>query len=238
MGWSAAQAVAAHRPEDVIRAYLRLDRVAEHKPMLGVMARQRRAYHVVDDAELEAVSSSVHHEGVCLLVRPRAPAPLSALRDAHRDGAAVRALFLAGVENPNNVGAIVRSAAHFGARWILTDGASEAARTSAAIRTAEGGMEHVAFVPLEHVEAELAGLRNAGVALVATSSRARRSLFVAPLPRSAVFMMGAERDGLPPALTSLATHPLEIPGTGAVESLNVSTAAAIFLAEHWRTYGS
>jgi tRNA G18 (ribose-2'-O)-methylase SpoU len=51
-------------------------------------------------------------------------------------------------------------------------------------------------------------------------------------------MMGAERDGLPPALTSLATHPLEIPGTGAVESLNVSTAAAIFLAEHWRTYGS
>ena len=81
--------------------------------MLRAAARRHIAYREVDTEELARMAQSVHHEGVCLLVAARPAPKLSELLKSVRDGGLL--LALDGVENPHNIGAILRSAAYFDA---------------------------------------------------------------------------------------------------------------------------
>ncbi len=77
--------------------------------------------------------------------------------------------------------------------------------------------------------------RKAGYSIVTTSSHAGTPLFKATLPRKMVLVLGQERDGLSDAaLSSSADLSVSIGGTGNVESLNVSVATGVLLAEWWR----
>ena len=76
--------------------------------------------------------------------------------------------------------------------------------------------------------------RKAGYTIVTTSSRAATPLFKATLPRKMVLVLGQERDGLSDAALSSADLSVSIDGTGNVESLNVSVATGVLLAEWWR----
>jgi TrmH RNA methyltransferase len=140
---------------------------------------------------------------------------------------------LVDVENPHNVGAIVRSAAHFGARAVVVEGDRDPLSPSA-LRTAQGGAEAVEVLAAARIDGALDTCRRAGFRVLATSGREGRSLYQSPLPPRAVLLLGSEREGLPGRLLSRADDVLSIPGTGAVESLNVSVAAAVVLGEMWR----
>ncbi|MET0580603.1 MAG: TrmH family RNA methyltransferase, partial [Pseudoxanthomonas sp.] len=76
-------------------------------------------------------------------------------------------------------------------------------------------------------------LRDAGFRLAATVVRGGADLFAAELPQRLIYVMGAEGQGMDDALARSCDLQLSIPGTGAVESLNVAAATAVFLAQ-WR----
>ena len=78
-----------------------------------------------------------------------------------------------------------------------------------------------------------AQLRNAGFSLAATVVRGGDDLFAAKLPQRLVYVMGAEGEGMDARLAAACDARLSIPGTGAVESLNVAAATAVFLAQ-WK----
>jgi TrmH RNA methyltransferase len=205
-------------------------RTARHelKDLLRTAARHRIAYREVDPDELSRIAATVHHEGVCLLVRQRPEVKLATLVDAIAGGGLL--LALDGVENPHNVGALLRSAAYFGVRGLLVGSARERALPPSAVRVAEGGAEYVptCFVPT--LSAPLAQLRSAGVAVIGADAGAGKAApdFVFP-PRS-VLVLGSERHGLAPDVKQRCTELVHIPGTDSVESLNVSVAAGILLA--------
>ena len=79
----------------------------------------------------------------------------------------------------------------------------------------------------------IAQLRGAGFSLAATVVRGGDDLFAARLPERLIYVMGAEGEGMDPQLAAACDARLSIPGTGAVESLNVASATAVFLAQ-WR----
>jgi TrmH RNA methyltransferase len=108
----------------------------------------------------------------------------------------------------------------------------------AAYRTAEGGLETVPAVPLPEPLRALRALHAAGFTLVATSSHAAAPFQATAggLPPRCVLLLGAEGEGLSPALAAAADRNVAIPGTGAVESINVACAAAVLLAEFWRRH--
>jgi TrmH RNA methyltransferase len=137
------------------------------------------------------------------------------------------------VGNPHNFGAILRSAAHFGVGAILQSQDSTLAVSGAAARVAEGGAERVPLVRMQDRHEALAALRAAGFKLAATVVRGGADLFAAQLPQRLVYVMGAEGEGMDDALARACDLQLSIPGTGAVESLNVAAATAVFLAQ-WR----
>ena len=102
--------------------------------------------------------------------------------------------------------------------------------SGAAARVAEGGAEAVPLVRLGRTDNSLAQLRGAGFALAATFVADGIDAFAAPLPSRLVYVMGAEGEGMDRAFAQACDLRLSIPGTGAVESLNVAAATAVFLA--------
>ena len=198
------------------------------------MARRRLPYRVVGDAELMKVAGSQHHEGMCVVVSPRRPLEEAAF--FARLPNVARMVYLDAVENPHNVGAVLRTAAHFGALALAGSRDRLPTPSGATARVAEGGAEHVPMLRWADPLGSLAALAPR-FTLVATAHDASQSLYQADLPERCVFLLGAEGQGLSREVRALAKFAVAIPGTGAVESLNVSVAAAILLAEHYRRFG-
>ena len=107
------------------------------------------------------------------------------------------------------------------------------ALSGAAARVAEGGAEQLPFVRLGREDNAIAQLHGAGFRLAATVVRGGADVFEAVLPQRLVYVIGAEGEGMDTKLVALCDMRLSIPGSGAVESLNVAAATAVLLAQ-WR----
>lgn len=235
-GLNACLAVFAHRPQAIRKVHLLESRLPALKGVLAWCAKARVGYNLVGPDDLERLAKSTHHEGVVFDVR-RAPPP--ALREwlARLDRARpALALWLDGVGNPHNFGAVLRIAAHFGADGVLLAPGSTLALSGAACRVAEGGAEVVPLVAVEDAAGALAALARAGFEAAATVVRGGDDLYARPLPRRCLLVFGAEGGVIGPALLAAVPRHLRIPGSGAVESLNIATAVSVVVAEHWRQH--
>ncbi len=231
-GLNAVHAVFARRPQAIRKVYLLESRIPAMQPLLKWCVAHRVGYRVVEEDDLDRLAASTHHEGVVADVLREEPLSLSSwLRDLPAGPQC--ALWLDGVGNPHNFGAILRSAAHFGAGAILLPKHSSLALSGAAARVAEGGAEAVPAVRLGRQDNALAQLRSAGFVLAATVVKGGSDVLAAALPRRLVLVMGSEGEGMDRELAAACDLRLSIPGTGAVESLNVAAATAVLLAA-WR----
>lgn len=223
-GIHAALAVAAHRPYAIRRVLHHRSRRQILGPLLKAAAAQRRPYREVAAEDLERVAKTLHHEGVVVIADPLPLVPLSQLM-ANRPRDAV---FVAmdTVQNPHNLGAIIRSAAWFGAAGILfpaQDG--QAGLSAAALRIAQGGAEVVPCCGVGDLPGALQVLKGAGIRIVGADQRGTPG----PIPRPTCVVLGAEQTGLSDPVRAVLDAAVAIPGTGAVESLNVAVAAGILL---------
>lgn len=233
-GLNACLALFAKRPQDIRKVWLLQSRIPALKAVLEHCVRHRVGYTVVDETDLQKLSASSHHEGVVFGTVPAREWALAPWLQGLAPGPQL-AIWLDGVGNPHNLGAILRSAAHFGAAGLLLP-AGGAALSGAAARVAEGGAEQVPLVRLGDSDAALAALRAAGFQAAATVVRGGQPLYGSALPGRLLLVMGAEQTGVDPLLAGASALRLGIPGSGAVESLNVASATAVFLGEWWRQH--
>ncbi len=233
LGENACRVCFSERPDSVVKMYLHADYAARFADVMKFLAANKRAYHIVDNAELEKVSASQHHGGVVLVVKKRQVLSVASYLTMHRKKTQDCLLALDGVGNPHNLGAIARSCAHFGVSGIILT-APEALQSGAAARTAEGGLEFVEALQTDHLPLALKLCKDAGYTLITTSSHAGVSLYNSQLPKKVVVVFGEEMQGVSKAVANSAEIALQIPGTGKVESLNVSVAASLILGEWYR----
>jgi TrmH RNA methyltransferase len=233
-GLNAVRAAFARRPQAIRKLYLAEARIPQLQPLLKWCVANRVGYRVVEEGDLQKLAASSHHEGVVADVLRAEPQSLTQwLREL--PGGPQCALWLDGVGNPHNLGAILRAAAHFGVAAVLLPKASTLALSGAAARVAEGGAEALPFVRMGREDNAMAQLRGAGFALAATVVRGGADLFATALPQRLVYVLGAEGEGMDAGLASACDLRLSIPGSGAVESLNVAAATAVLLAEWSRS---
>lgn len=230
-GENACKALFASRPDAIVRAWFVQSVTPRFRETLKWLAANRRAYHVVDEEELAKASGTEHHGGVCFLIKKRQG--LDAQTYLKQAPAKDCVLALEEVGNPHNLGAIVRSCAHFGVHGVLLQDPAML-ESGAAVRTAEGGAEHIKAIDADDFLAVLDSFRQAGYTIVTTSSHKGTTLAKATLPAKMVLLLGQERDGLSDSAWQQGDMSVSIGGTGKVESLNVSVAAGILLAEWWR----
>nr|WP_216666718.1 TrmH family RNA methyltransferase [Stenotrophomonas bentonitica] len=231
-GWNAVQALFERRPQALRKLYLAEALIPRLQPLLKWCVANRVGYRVVEEGDLNKLAATTHHEGV---VADVLRAPMLSLAEWMADlpsGKPVLALWLDGVGNPHNFGAILRSAAHFGVAGLLLPPDSTLALSGAAARVAEGGAEAVPLVRLPALPQAMDELRAGGFGLAATLVEGGDNLFKATLPERLVYVMGAEGEGMDRALAQTCDMQVSIPGSGAVESLNVASATAVLLS-HW-----
>lgn len=235
-GINCCRAIFSHRPEQIIRVYLEHALKDRFSDLLKYCAKRKLAYHLVDTGDLNRFTGSMHHEGVCILAPKLKFADPLATVAALPDAGPLTALFLDGVENPHNIGALLRTAAHFGVHALFVRSATDLTLPAAACRIAEGGAELIPIAQCTAIEPFFRAVAEKKVSVAVTSSRGSRSLYGAALPPRVLFALGNEGDGISPEVEAHGSFGMMIPGTGEIESLNVSVAGAVLLAEHWRSF--
>jgi TrmH RNA methyltransferase len=234
-GLNACLALFARRPHDLRKVYLLESRIPELQTVLAWCVQRRLGYRVVGNADLDKLTASQHHEGVCFEARRRPLLVLSTmLQNLPRAPQPALLVWLDGVGNPHNFGAVLRSAANFGVNAMILPAEGSLAVSGAAYRVAEGGAEAVPLARIAAGEDALGALRNAGFAIAVTVPREGESLYAARLPQRLVCVLGAEGGGVSRGLVDRADLHVTIPGTGAVESLNVAASAAVLFSEYYR----
>ena len=168
------------------------------------------------------------HQGVALLVEPLEAV---ALEDAiaASDGPV---LLLDQVTDPRNVGAILRSAAAFGAACVVLQDRHAPPETGALARAASGALDIVPVVREVNLSRAIASLQKAGFWVMGLAGDATRTLADAcPKDRRVALVLGAEDTGLRRLQRETCDELVRLPITQAMESLNVAAAAAVALYE-------
>ena len=229
-GTNACYALSKQRPNDIKAVYV--DR-NEERTYFQIMQRSREKsipVKVVAEADLERLTKSTHHQGICIVAKEKPQLDFARVFPVMAKSSEV-IIFLDGVENPHNVGAILRTASHFGIRYIL--GNESLPRFSpSACRTSEGGAEFVELVRCGNPVAALQDLKKSGFRVLASSSSSSaKSLQKYMFPAKSVLIFGSEVYGISEPIQLLADDSICISGSGAVQSMNVSVVVAIFLHE-------
>lgn len=214
------------------RLRLAVTRNAESELPAGVAAQ------VMLPAEIDALlPPGAVHQGFALLAAALEGESLNAVADPTHG----LLLVLDQVTDPQNAGAIFRSAAAFGARAVIMQDRKAPPLAGALAKAAVGAAETVPHVRVTNIADAILDLRKAGRFTVGLAGEAQLALHEALAGPDGkgqgpglVLVLGAEDKGLRPRVAESCDLLARIPTTGAVESLNVSTAAAVALYEAWR----
>jgi len=190
----------------------------------NVPAKSRLA---LADALLERVSQLVSSAGIAAVIRTPLPSP------APRSISSC--LLLENIQDPGNLGSILRTAVAAGVPQVFLSKSSVFAWSPKVIRAGMGA--HFSLSIFEGVDVDEFG-RSFGGAVVAMEPRAGASLYDLDLKGPVAWLFGNEGAGLSESVGRLATHRVRIPMPGPAESLNVAAAVAICLFEQIRQRSS
>jgi 23S rRNA (guanosine2251-2'-O)-methyltransferase len=199
-----------------------LDRIEE------LAGRMRVPVETVPRARLDAQARTDAPQGVVALARPVEPVPLERLCRPDRHGVQPFLLIAAGITDPRNLGALLRSAECAGVTGVVLPRHRSARLSPTVAKTAAGALEHLSFAVVGGVPAALGELRELGVWSIGLAGEARQSLYELPLGEGPVaLVVGSEEKGLAPLVRRRCDAVAAIPQHGALPSLNVGVAGAV-----------
>jgi len=200
------------------------------------------------DRLFEGIADTDHPQGVAALVTPRTVTMEEILRRGEGCSSPL-VLVLVGVQDPGNVGTILRTAAAFGASAAVTAASGQSGTASPfapkALRASAGAALHLPVVSGHAAASVIDELRAAGIFVMATSSRessAADQPLLTPWQvnwcRPAALLIGNEGQGLPEEIERAADASIRIPMSSSIESLNAAAAAAVLFYEAARQRSS
>ena len=186
----------------------------------------------VEGGSLTALTGFDGHQGIALVVAPRRYASVAdILARAIERGEAPFVLVLDSLEDPQNVGTLLRSAEAAGAHGVLFPTHRQAPLSPAAVKASAGAVEHLLLAPVDDLSAALADLHSAGLRVVGAEADAPLTVREADLRGPIALVVGSEGQGLGPAVRRRCDLMVRIPMRGAIGSLNASVAGSILLFE-------
>jgi len=189
--------------------------------------------------QLSTIAGNDNHQGVVakLAYKEKQPAPVLEEIVAYR-GKNLLLLILDGVTDPHNLGACLRTAEAAGVDAIVAPRDRAVGLTAAVRKVASGSAERVPFITVTNLARTLRQLKGEGVWLIGTEGETETSLYQQDLTGPLAIVMGGEERGLRRLTQEACDSLISIPMLGAIESLNVSVAAAVCLFEARRQRGA
>jgi 23S rRNA (guanosine2251-2'-O)-methyltransferase len=232
------EALRAHVPATALYIALGIDMDERVKEAVHVAGGRGIAILEVSRAELDRLTGGVLHQGIGLQVPPFAYEPFDDLLAAASEQVAPLLVALDGVTDPRNLGAVVRSAAAFGAHGVFLPERRAAGVTATAWRTSAGAAARLKLSRVVNLTRALKACQERGYTVIGLDADGELSLYdleaaVGPL----VIVVGSEGRGLSRLVGDTCDLHVAIPMASETESLNASVAAAVALAEVARRRG-
>lgn len=205
-----------HRVEKIIR-------LAEER---GVAVHRR------DKGDLTRMCASSHHQGIALEVEPFRYADFDdLLASLSQSGSNGFLLVLDAIQDPHNLGALIRSAACAGVDGVLIPKDRACGITAAAEKTSAGAVETVPVAMVTNIAQTLETLKKAGYWVYGLDGAARQSVYGTEFSGNVALVVGGEGEGIRPLVRKQCDVVMSIPQYGGVSSLNASVAGGIALFE-------
>jgi 23S rRNA (guanosine2251-2'-O)-methyltransferase len=213
--------VARERQDD------RLQRIVTQCRQSGIRVRSESR------EQLTAVARTPAHQGIVAVVRPQELLSIEDLfeRPAAGPGAPRLVLALDGVEDPQNLGALLRVADGAGVDGVVLTERRSAPLSAAALKASAGAAEHLRIARVVNLVRALEDLKRHDLWVVGLDERGTTDYDRFDLTGNLVMVLGREGAGLHDLVRRTCDHLLRIPMAGGVSSLNVSAAGAVVLYE-------
>ncbi len=208
---------------------------ARLQPLIEMAAERSVAIQSVSTAKLTGMVGHGRHQGVAAKVSEY---PLSELDDilasAKADPMKAFILVLDQIVDPQNLGAIARTAHCAGIHGIIMPKKRSAPPSPAASKASAGALEHMAVAYVTNIANTLNELKSYGVWVAGADHHSKESVFATDLTGPLAIVVGGEEKGIRPLVKKQCDFTLSIPQTGSIGSLNASVASAVILYEAFR----
>ena len=203
------------------------------------IVREARKYDTiiqfVEKERLDQLSETKKHQGVIAVAAAYEYAEVEdILKKAEEKGEPPFIFLLDDIEDPHNLGAIIRSAETAGAHGVIIPKRRAVGLTAAVARSAAGALAYVGVHKANNLASTLDELKERGVWLFGAEADGTVDLYEAPFDRATAIVIGSEGQGLSRLTRDKCDYIVSIPMRGRVNSLNASNAAAVLLFEALR----
>ncbi len=190
-----------------------------------------------DRSQIDRLADTKEHQGIVGLVAPRAAGTIEEIIEAANAAAAAGngekglIVLLDGVEDPHNLGAIVRTSLAAGAHGVVIPERRAAGLTDTVARASAGALSHLPVAKVTNLARTMEELKEAGYWLVGLDEEGDREYTEVDFTSPVGIVMGGEGKGLHELTRKRCDFVVSLPTVGPVRSLNVSVAAGVVLFE-------
>ncbi len=226
-----------HAVEEALTAGRPLDRIViargRHGDRVETIVRLAKSHGVPvrfeDRRQVDRLAGTREHQGVAALAAAK---PAVGLEDLLRAKTAQGLLVLLdGIEDPHNLGAIVRTSLAAGAQGVVIPERRAAGLSDTVERASAGALAHLAVARVKNLVRAMEEMKEAGYWLVGLDERAEKSYTEVDLKGPVGIVLGSEGEGLHELTRKRCDFLVSLPTSGPVRSLNVSVAAGVMLFE-------
>jgi len=205
------------------------------REILGIAEARGISVETAPRGRLDDIAHTEHHQGVAGYFHSR-PAPrLDRVLAACRPPALL--LALDGIQDPQNLGALLRSAEAVGADAVILPRHRAAGVTPAAVKASAGASEHLPVVVVPNLAQALDRIGQVGIWRVGLAAEAEGRYDLVDYREPTAIVIGSEGEGLRPLIRRSCDHLVRLPMAGRIASLNAAAAGAAILYEVFRQRG-
>jgi 23S rRNA (guanosine2251-2'-O)-methyltransferase len=226
-----------HAVEEALAAGRPLDRIViargRHGERVEAVVRLAKSHGVPvrfeDRQQVDRLVGAREHQGIAALVAIKPAVELEDLLRTKTDQGLL--VLLDGVEDPHNLGAIVRTSLAAGAQGVVIPERRAAGLSDTVERASAGALTHLPIARVKNLVRAMEAMKQAGYWLVGLDERAEKSYTEIDLKGSVGIVLGSEGEGLHELTRKRCDFLVSLPTSGPVRSLNVSVAAGVMLFE-------
>lgn len=221
--------IEAIRAKKAIKVYL-TSNFSDQK-VLSLIKENKINYVTVNPNEMERMANNGVHQGIAAELKPYQTVSLEEIIHKAKNKEKKIIVILDGIEDPHNLGAILRSADVFEASGIILPKHNSVSLNATVAKTSAGAINYVPVAVVNNLNQAIKTLKEEGYWIVATDGSANISYSSIKYDFPVVVVIGSEGKGVSPLVLKNSDYIVKIPQFGHVNSLNASVAAGILLAE-------
>lgn len=184
-------------------------------------------YQLVDKHKLNELTNNAIHQGIVAKVKPYEYYNLEDIIDEARSDQ--RFIILDGIEDPHNLGAILRTSEAAGIDGVIIPRRNQVQLNSTVAKVSSGSIEHVRVVSVANINNAIIRLKQANIFVIGTDGSATKEYTEINKDVSLAIVLGSEGEGIRPLVKRNCDELVKIPMYGKINSLNVSVAAALLI---------